>query len=195
MHEDPHIQLMLRFQDGDEGAFRELFDEYKVQLLNFIYRYCQDKRVAEELTQEVFLRIYKTAATYRPEAKLSTWIYRIATNICLNEIRTGKYKYELEQKPVSRGDDQQLHEPADQKTIEKTDEKMQAAEQQQAVRAAIAALPDKQRLAIILCTYDQLSYSEIGQRLGCSEGAVKSIIFRAKMAIKDILKKQFSRIQ
>ena len=94
MVEDRHALLMLRFQSGDSGAFHELYEDYKFPLLNFIYRFCQDRRVAEELCQEVFIRVYKSASSYEAKAKVSTWLYRIATNICLNELRSGKYQYE-----------------------------------------------------------------------------------------------------
>ncbi len=187
MIQDPHIQLMLRFQGGDEHAFKELFDHYKVPLINFIYRFCQDKHRAEELSQEVFLRVYKTAATYRPEARFSTWLYRIATNICLNEIRTGRYKYERELNDYYDDGTEKHSEPEDRSTRQTGPEELEASERKAAVKHAIRQLPEKQRLALICNIYEQLPYKEIGARLGCSEAAVKSIIFRAKSAIKDML--------
>jgi RNA polymerase sigma-70 factor (ECF subfamily) len=190
MKEDPHVQLMLRFQNGDGSAFRQLFEAYKIPLLDFIYRYCQDKRVAEELSQEVFLRVYKAALTYRPDAKFSTWLYRIATNICLNEIRACKCRYEIGLASRKAGDEKKLFETVDQSTSTKTDDRIIVEERKQAVRDAISALPEKQRMAIIFSAYDQLSYKEIGERLGCSEGAIKSIIHRSKMTVKDILKRK-----
>ena len=193
MKEDPHVQLMLRFQRGDEKAFYELYEAYKSALLNFAYRFCQDRRIAEELSHEVFLRVYKTAATYRPEAKFSTWVYRIATNICLNEMRSGKYTYEREFFEWQGTDKKRGIEPVDPKTRKKTDDNIIEREKQKAVRAAISMLPEKQRMALLLNVYEQLSYKEIGQRISCSEGAVKSIIHRAKLALKDYLKKKWKR--
>jgi RNA polymerase sigma-70 factor (ECF subfamily) len=188
--DDPHVLLMLRFQAGEQDAFKLLFEAYRGPLLNFIYRYLQDKRIAEELTQEVFIRIYKSAGTYRPEAMFSTWIYRIATNICLNELRTGRYKHEVEFKGPDEHDDGMQYDPVDERTRIKTDETMVSAHQQELVQKALHKLPKKQRLALIMSLYDQLSYRDIGQRLGCSEAAVKSIIHRSKLALRDLLKKE-----
>lgn len=190
MVEDRHAQLMLRFKDGDSGAFHELYEEYKYPLLNFIYRFCQDRRVAEELCHEVFIRVYKAAASYEVKAKFSTWIYRIATNICLNELRSGKYEYELAPSALDKnetGKDWLVFEDTAQT---RADARMEARELHVAVRQAIAELPQKQRLAVLFSIYQQLSYKDIGERIGCSEGAVKSMIHRSKTFIKKKLKKQ-----
>ena len=189
MVEDRHALLMLRFQSGDSGAFHELYEDYKFPLLNFIYRFCQDRRVAEELCQEVFIRVYKSAASYEAKAKFSTWLYRIATNICLNELRSGKYQYELVPSSLDKnepGKEPLGFEDTDQA---RADDGMEARELNIAVRQAIAQLPKKQRLAVLFSIYQQLSYKDIGERIGCSEGAVKSMIHRSKIFIKKKLKK------
>lgn len=189
MVEDRHAQLMLRFQDGDSGAFHELYEEYKFPLLNFIYRFCQDRRIAEELCHEVFIRVYRSAASYEARAKFSTWIYRIATNICLNELRSGKYQYELDPSYLEKNDpgkEALVYGDTDQVRV---DDSMEARERHAAVREAISELPQKQRLAVLLSIYQQLSYKDIGERIGCSEGAVKSMIHRSKIFIKKKLKK------
>jgi RNA polymerase sigma-70 factor (ECF subfamily) len=189
MVEDRHALLMLRFQSGDSGAFHELYEDYKFPLLNFIYRFCQDRRVAEELCQEVFIRVYKSASSYEAKAKFSTWLYRIATNICLNELRSGKYQYELVPSYLEKnepGKEPLGFEDTDQA---RADDGMEARELNIAVRQAIAQLPKKQRLAVLFSIYQQLSYKDIGERIGCSEGAVKSMIHRSKIFIKKKLKK------
>jgi RNA polymerase sigma-70 factor (ECF subfamily) len=189
MVEDRHALLMLRFQSGDSGAFHELYEDYKFPLLNFIYRFCQDRRVAEELCQEVFIRVYKSAPSYEAKAKFSTWLYRIATNICLNELRSGKYQYELVPSSLDKnepGKEPLGFEDTDQA---RADDGMEARELNIAVRQAIAQLPKKQRLAVLFSIYQQLSYKDIGERIGCSEGAVKSMIHRSKIFIKKKLKK------
>lgn len=189
MVEDRHAQLMLMFQGGDSGAFRELYEEYKFPLLNFIYRFCQDRRIAEELCHEVFIRVYRSAASYEATAKFSTWIYRIATNICLNELRSGKYHYEIDPSYLEKNDrstEAPVYEDTEQ---ERADDSMEARERHIAVRQAISQLPQKQRLAVLLSIYQQLSYKDIGERIGCSEGAVKSMIHRSKIFIKKKLKK------
>jgi RNA polymerase sigma-70 factor (ECF subfamily) len=189
MVEDRHALLMLRFQSGDSGAFHELYEDYKFPLLNFIYRFCQDRRVAEELCQEVFIRVYKSASSYEAKAKFSTWLYRIATNICLNELRSGKYQYELVPSSLDKnepGIEPLVFEDTDQA---RADDGMEARELNIAVRQAIALLPKKQRLAVLFSIYQQLSYKDIGERIGCSEGAVKSMIHRSKIFIKKKLKK------
>ncbi len=191
MQQDPHVQLMLKFKNGDEDAFKQLFEIFKAPILNFIYRFFQDKRIAEELSQEVFLRVYKTAATYRPEAKFSTWIYRIATNLSLNELRTGKYRHEVKADSENEID---AFAVADKNNFRSGsfDDKIIQQERYQLVKEAILELPEKQRMALLFSVYEQLPYKEIGERLKCSEAAVKSIIHRSKIAVKNILKRGFA---
>lgn len=189
MVHDPDVQLMLRFQSGEEAAFRQLYEKYKVPLLNFIYRYCQDKLIAEELSQEVFIRVYKKAASYRPDAMFSTWLYRIAINLCLNELRSGRYRFEYELKAVDSTHTERLVELADHTGRLNAEEKIARDERLNRIQNALAALPPKQRIALICSVYEKLSYKEIGRRIGCSESAVKSIIHRSKTALRNLLQK------
>jgi len=189
MVDDPDVQLMLRFQGGEEAAFRALYEKYKIPLLNFIFRYCRDKRIAEELSQEVFLRVYKKAASYRPDAMFSTWIYRIAINICLNELRTGKYRYECSPHGFDAQGRGKTVDAVDHRGSPGIEDTMVREEQFNRVQAAVASLPPKQRMALVCSIYEQLPYKEIGKRMGCSEAAVKSIIHRSKTALRDFLQK------
>lgn len=181
---DPNVQLMLQFQKGDENAFKQLYEKFRIPILNFIYRFIHDRRIAEELTQEVFLRVYKSVSSYLPSAKFSTWLYRIATNVSINERKASKYRYEIE--PIESRYDYgtKVFEFADQKTHAKSDDKIVLKERQAVVRDAIMELTQKQRMALLFRINEQLSYKEIGSLVGCTEGAVKSIIFRAKTALK-----------
>src|SRR3990172_5179273 len=90
---DPDVQLMLRFRDGDEEAFRELFEKHSRAIVNFAYHFVGNRQRAEELAQDVFLQIYRAGARYEPQAKFTTWLYRIATNACLNEVRRPEHRY------------------------------------------------------------------------------------------------------
>ncbi|MCX8043840.1 MAG: RNA polymerase sigma factor [Desulfobacterota bacterium] len=190
MVHDPDVQLMLRFQRGDEAAFRQLYEKYKIPLLNFIFRYCQDRRIAEELSQDVFLRVYTKAGSYRPDAMFSTWLYRIAINICLNELRSGKYRFEYELKTVDADHGDKFIEAPDHTRSINAEDKLDEEERGKRVRHALAALPPKHRVALICSVYEQLPYKEIGRRIGCSEAAVKSIIHRSKLALRDLLRKR-----
>jgi RNA polymerase sigma-70 factor, ECF subfamily len=131
----------------------------------------------------VFIGVYKSAASHVIKAKFSTWIYRIATNICLNELRSGKYKYELDPLSVRKNDPDKKALVYANTNQERVDNSMEARELHTSLRHAISQLPQKRRLAVLLSIYQQLSYKDIGERIGCSEGAVKSMLHRSKMFI------------
>jgi RNA polymerase sigma-70 factor (ECF subfamily) len=174
-HVDPDIALMLRFQKGDERAFEELVRRHTRGVLNLVYRYLGDASRAEDMAQDVFVKVYKARMKYEPKAKFSTWLYRIAVNHCLNEIRSRKSQPSLSA-PVN----DLLEEPAG----NDPDARLQREDLQQAVRAALDALPENQRLAVLLSRYQEMSYEEIAETMGISLEAVKSVIFRAKENLK-----------
>jgi RNA polymerase sigma-70 factor (ECF subfamily) len=187
MQTDPDIQLMLRFKDGDQQAFRLLFDKYKKQVINYCYRYCGHPSVAEELAQETFLRVYKAATRYRPKARFSTWLYKIATNVCLNEIRRPVYRERIESM------DQALegHEPSREAAMEADqsmpDVLLEAHQDQFLIRQAMLRLPEAQRVALLLRATEGFSYQEIGQQMDRSENHVKTLIHRGRQKLKKIL--------
>lgn len=179
---------MLAFQAGNVSAFRTLFHQYKKKIVNYCFRFCNDRYVAEELAQEVFLRVHKAAPRYRPDAAFSTWIFKIATNVCLNELRKKKYDYETESmdapKHLKNGTVPSDFADEDQFTA---DGLLEKTEKEKRIRRAIFELPKNQRAAILLCIYEGFTYQEIAVQLGRSESSVKSLIHRARQNLKSHL--------
>ena len=177
--QDPDVRRMLAFKAGSEGAFEELFEKYKRPLINYIYRFMGSRDLAEELTQEVFLKVYRSGHQYEARARFSTWLYRIATNVTMNELRRREYKTPTRSldAPLGGNDDGPKHEPAD-KGNPDAYQSLAGRRLEGATRSALAELPEKQRAAVILSKFQGLSYEEIAGSLGCSLGAVKSLIHR-----------------
>lgn len=187
MKGDSDILYMEQFRDGDQDAFRILFLRYKKKMINFCYRFCADREIAEELAQEVFLRVYKAAPGYRPKARFSTWIFRIATNVCLNDRRKKKgvkfesldnpFRTRRENGPVDIEDHRM---PAPQAQLE-------YQERDRFIQKALLNLPKKQRAALLLRLYYGFSYREIGEQMNASESSVKSLIHRGRQNLKQHL--------
>jgi RNA polymerase sigma-70 factor (ECF subfamily) len=177
---DPDIELMLRFQKGDERCFEELVKKHTRGLLNLVFRYLGDASRAEDVSQDIFVKVYRARMKYEPKAKFSTWLYRIAVNHCLNEIRARKNQPSLAT-PIN----DLLEEPQGQDP----DARLSQAELHQAVKAAINALPENQRMAVILARYEEMTYDEIAEAMSMSLEAVKSVLFRAKENLKLSLSK------
>lgn len=174
---EPDTQLMLRVKEGDSCSFELLLEKHRRPVINYLYRMIQNKAVAEELAQEVFLRVYRARDRYEPTAKFTTWLYRITTYLALNFLRDGRH----ERYSVSLdGDEQNGQRPLDlADRRENREEELVAGDRLEAVRRAIAALPEKQRAAVIMHKYQELDYTQIAGALGCSVSAVKSLLFRA----------------
>ena len=185
---DPDVLLMLEFQKGNQAAFEALMRKYYRRVLNFIYRFCANEESAEDLTQEVFIKVYRQADKYTAQSKFQTWLFTIAKNLALNELRRPHYR----QKKISidEGQDDQpelkMDLPAPKRS--RPDYEILQQEKARAVQKAIAALPENQRIAVLLRRYEDFSYEEIAQALNCSVEAVKSILNRAKNNLKDLLK-------
>ena len=181
---------MTAFRDGDESAFRMLFDRYKKKIVNFCFRFCGNREIAEDLAQEVFLRVYKAASTYTSDAKFSTWIFRIASNVCLNELRRPGYRYKSEPvdaQPKHSGEGYQKNELADPDGVS-PDVMMEKQEQDKIIMECIQKLPEKQRAALLLLINQGFSYQEIGGQINRSESGVKALIHRARETLKTTLK-------
>lgn len=186
--QDADAGLMLKFKEGDKSAFESLLDKYHNKIINFIYRFIGDKTEAQDLAQEVFLRVYRFAQDYTPKAKFSTWIYKIAKNLALNELRRKKLHRLLSLDGVFSTEEGEISFPQIDNNNISARADMEKQDLINAVKKAIDCLPANQKLAVILRRYDDLPYSEIAGIIGCSESAVKSLLNRAKEALKENLK-------
>jgi len=176
------VQLMLDVKAGDEQSFALLLHRYRTPLVNFLYRMVRNREQAEDLAQEVFIRVYRARAEYVPSAKFTTWLFRIATNLALNSVRDTRHqRMEVSlDAPVKvdseEGDERPLDVAEKNPNIE---EHLVQEAQRDMIRHAIDKLPEKQRAAVLLHKYQELDYGEISKILSCSESALKSLLFRA----------------
>lgn len=173
---DFDADLMLRVKEGDGASFNVLLGKHRSSVVHFVYRMVQNQAVAEELAQEVFLRVYRSRSTYEPTAKFTTWLFRIATHLALNALRDGK-----NERMQERLDDETSDRPARQISDHRpsVEQSMVFQAKVDEIRRAIGALPAKQRAAVLMHKYEEMEYSQIAKVLGCSESAVKSLLFRA----------------
>ncbi len=179
--------LMLKCGKGDMSAFELLVRRYQKPLINYIHRSINDYHCAEDLSQETFLRVFKSADRYKPTASFKTWLYTIATNLCRNEIRNRSRRktYYLEDF-VEEGEDV-YHTEIMHDTRYMPDVLLEKKELRQMIRKALAQLPENQRVALTLVTYQDLRYEEVSEILGCSVGAVKALIHRARQKMRKML--------
>ena len=171
------VQLMLGVKAGDDASFELLLQRYRAPLVNFLCRMVRDEATAEDLAQEVFLRVYRARKSYAPSAKFTTWLFRIATNLALNALRDGRFRLLENSLDATDENEQPVLDVPDRgpNVVERLMERDRAAR----IRRAIRALPGKQRAAVLLHKYHELDYDEIARILGCSESALKSLLFRA----------------
>jgi RNA polymerase sigma-70 factor (ECF subfamily) len=174
-------ELMLRVREGDDTSFALLLERHRGPVVHFLYRMVQNQPVSEELAQEVFLRVYRSRATYEPTAKFTTWLFRIATHLALNWIRDGKHEKRQESLDMDQPDGSERQVPDRQRSIEQV---MLHEVKLREVRHAIEALPEKQRAAVMMHKYHELEYTQIARALECSESAVKSLLFRAYESLR-----------
>lgn len=187
--DDPDAVLMLRVKRGDLAAFEQLVEKYKQPIVNLMFRMVHDLEEAEDLAQNVFIRVFRSAARYEVSAKFSTWLFTIARHLCLNEIRRrSRHPAEsLEAGTAESDSDRPARQYEDTKIFSPPANYLQT-ELEEKIQQALDALPEKQRLAIVLCRQDELSYEEIAEVLGCSVSATKSLIHRGRETLKQRLK-------
>jgi RNA polymerase sigma-70 factor, ECF subfamily len=174
------VQLMLDVKAGDEQSFELLLRKYRTPLVNFLYRMVRDSAAAEDLAQEVFLRVYRARKEYAPSAKFTTWMFRIATNLALNSVRDNRHRkmeISVDQTVETIEDEQRAMELPDR--APSIEQQLLAQTRSEMILRAIHALPEKQRAAVLLHKYQELDCDEIARVLECSDSALKSLLFRA----------------
>jgi RNA polymerase sigma-70 factor, ECF subfamily len=177
-------ELMLRVRAGDSTSFTLLLEKHRGPVIHFIYRMVLNQAIAEELAQEVFLRVYRSRESYEPTAKFTTWLFRIATHLALNWIRDGKNERGQESL------DGEIQEGVGRQVADRSRNVEQVLVYRvrlKEVREAIDLLPAKQRAAVLMHKYQEMEYSQIAKALGCSESAVKSLLFRAYETLRSRL--------
>ena len=182
---DPDTQLMIRVQRDEASSFGELLDRNRSLVVNYLARMVANRAIAEELAQDVFIRIYRSRGTYEPTAKFSTWLYRIATNVALNYFRDEKRaqnNISLDMEDAA----QIRREAADQAPL--VEDRLVREVLLRQIRRAVRALPPKQRAAVIMHKYEGMDYAQIARVLGCSPSAVKAVMFRAYETLRTRLR-------
>ncbi len=181
-------QVMLKVKAGDDSAFDYLVQKYRRPMMSFMYRMAHNAAVAEDLAQEVFLRVYRSRENYEASAKFTTWLYRIATNLAVNHARDTR-----QERPENTVN---IDEPAEEsgRTFDVPDaaptaeENLVRRERLAAIRQRVEALPERQRLAVVMHKYQQMDYRQIADVLKLSESATKSLLFRAYETLREQLK-------
>ncbi len=176
---EPEIEWMARIRDGDMEAFRLLVEAHQSRVVGTITKMLGSDAEAEDLAQQVFIRIWKSATRYKPTAKFTTWLFRITRNLVFNELRRKRHfanRVEEIPEPVERSE-------------KEPDQVLLDSELQIAIQDAINKLPETQRLAIVLRRYEEMPYEEIAKVMGTTVPAVKSILFRARAELRERLAK------
>ena len=181
-------EVMLELQAGNMAAFDVLLNKYRKPIVHFMFRMVHNQAVAEELAQEVFLRVYRSRETYRAEARFSTWVYRIATNLGVNHARDTRHERSAQTIYLDEPDTETGTTPdvADQTPSVEAD--LLKDERMRAIRQHVMALPERQRTAVLMHKYQGLDYKQIGEVLKLSESATKSLLFRAYQTLRERLK-------
>jgi RNA polymerase sigma-70 factor (ECF subfamily) len=180
--------IMLRVAAGDESGFNYLVEKYHRAMVHFLFRMVRSQAVAEELAQEVFLRVYRSRESYRAEAKFTTWLYRIATNLAVNYARDTKHERAAQNVYLDVPDEETGTTPEVADAEPTVEQRMLRDERMAAIRKHVMALPERQRMAVLMHKYQGLDYRQIGEVLKLSESATKSLLFRAYQTLREKLK-------
>jgi RNA polymerase sigma-70 factor, ECF subfamily len=181
-------EIMLRVAAGDEAGFSLLVEKYRRQMVHYMYRMVHNQAIAEEMAQEVFLRVYRARASYRAEAKFSTWLYRIATNLGVNHARDTRHERGAQAVYLDQPDPETGISPDVADSTPTVEENMLRDARFTAIRKHVMALPERQRTAVLMHKYQDLDYKQIGAVLKLSESATKSLLFRAYQTLRERLK-------
>jgi RNA polymerase sigma-70 factor (ECF subfamily) len=175
-------------REGDDAGFDFLIAKYRRAIVHFMFRMVHNQAIAEELAQEVFLRVYRSRATYRAEARFSTWLYRIATNLGVNHARDTKHERAASNIYLDQPDAETGTTPDVADSTPLVEMTLVRDERMKAIRAQVMALPERQRNAVLMHKYQDMDYKQIGEVLKLSESATKSLLFRAYQTLRERLK-------
>jgi RNA polymerase sigma-70 factor (ECF subfamily) len=187
-HEMEDSAIMLELRAGNMSGFDFLIQKYRKPIINFMYRMVHNQAVAEELAQEVFLRVYRSRETYRAEARFSTWLYRIATNLGVNYARDNRHERNASTIYLDETDSETGTTPDVADGSPGAETAMLRRERLDAIRQHVLALPQRQRMAVLMHKYEDMDYKQIGDVLKLSESATKSLLFRAYQTLRERLK-------
>ena len=187
---DPDIALMLALKNGDDSVFAELVSRHQARVFALVYRFVANEAEADDLAQEVFLRVYRTRHRYQPKARFSTWLYRIAVNVSLNALRSRTRRHTINMPLLADSQDSQddrTTAPVIDYRAGQPNQRIEDEELRDQVRAAVEQLPDNQKVAVILNKYEGMSYEDTASLMNCSVMAVKSLLARARNNLRDRL--------
>lgn len=180
--------IMLELRSGNMEAFDYLVARYRKPIVSFMYRMVRNQAVAEELAQEVFLRVFRSRETYRAEARFSTWLYRIATNLGVNHARDNRRERTAPTTYLDEPDPETGTTPDVPDTTPGAEARLLRDERMRQIREHVLALPERQRMAVLMHKYEGMDYRHIGDVLKLSESATKSLLFRAYQTLREKLK-------
>ena len=181
-------EVMLELRSGNMAAFDVLLQKYRKPIVHFMFRMVHNQAVAEELAQEVFLRVYRSRETYRAEARFSTWLYRIATNLGVNHARDTRHERSASTVYLDETDAETGTTPDVADSTPSAEANLLRRERMNAIRQHVMSLPERQQTAVLMHKYEGMDYKQIGEVLKLSESATKSLLFRAYQTLREKLK-------